>query len=75
MSSGFASCSRWQDAPGTPAGLRFGRDLGQPDGGLNGFNLTEERPDAAEFVSAPMLEKARGFGVTCHSFGFGQRRH
>src|SRR5450432_118033 len=44
------------------ARLRFWRHLGQPDGCLNGFNLTEERPDAAELVVSPMLEKARGFG-------------
>ena len=30
--------------------------------GLDGFNLTEERPDAAELVMPPMLEKASGFG-------------
>jgi hypothetical protein len=43
-------------------GLPFWGDLGQPDGGLNGFNLTKERPDAGEIVMPPMLEKACGFG-------------
>jgi hypothetical protein len=32
------------------------RDLGQPDGSLDGFHLAEERPDAAELVMPPMLE-------------------
>ena len=37
-------------------------DLGQPDRGLDGFDLAEERPDAAELVVTPVLEETRGFG-------------
>ncbi len=54
ISSGFASwlalarCSRNRFA-----GLaRVRGNLGQPDGGLDRLDLTEERPDVAEFVSA-----------------------
>src|SRR5690606_33997020 len=35
------------------------RDLGEPDGCLNGFDLAKERPDAAERVVAPVLEEPR----------------
>jgi hypothetical protein len=37
----------------------LGRDFGQPDGGLNGLDLTEERPDTSEIVMAPVLEESR----------------
>jgi len=37
-------------------------DFGQPDGRLDGFHLAEERPDATEFVVAPMLEQAGRLG-------------
>ena len=36
-------------------------DLGQPDSGLNGLDLTEKRPDAVEWVMAPVLEQPGGF--------------
>ena len=35
----------------------LGRDLGQPDGGLDGLDLAKEGADAAEGVMAPMLEE------------------
>jgi len=38
-----------------------GGDFGQPNRGLSGFNLTEERSNATEFVMPPVLEQARGF--------------
>ena len=39
----------------------FRRDLGQPDGGFDGFDLAEEGPDAVEVVMPPVLEQACGF--------------
>src|SRR5580658_5427322 len=33
-------------------------DLGQPDGGFNGFDLAKERANVVELVVAPVLEKA-----------------
>ena len=44
------------------AGLPAWRDLGQPDGSLNRFDLAEERPDAGEFVVPPVLEEPGRFG-------------
>ena len=35
------------------------RDLGQPDRGLDRFDLAEERADAAELVMPPVLEQSR----------------
>ena len=36
-------------------------DLGQPDGGLDRLDLTEERPNTAELVMPPVLQQAGGF--------------
>jgi hypothetical protein len=44
----------------TFATLRLRRDLGEPDGGLGGIHLTEERADAAELVVPPVIEKTGG---------------
>ena len=45
------------------AGLAdLGRDLGQPDGGLDGLDLAKEGADAAEGVMAPMLEETGRLG-------------
>ena len=41
--------------------LRKRRYFGQPDGGLNGFDLAEERANAAEIVVSPMLKQTPGF--------------
>ena len=38
------------------------RDLGQPDRGLRRLDLTEEEPDVAEAMAAPVLEKPGGLG-------------
>ena len=44
------------------AGPASGRgDLSQPDGGLNRFDLTEERLDIVKLVMSPMLKQAGGF--------------
>ena len=40
--------------------LKLGRDLGQPDGRLDGLDLAEKRADAAELVMSPVLEEAGG---------------
>jgi hypothetical protein len=51
ISSGLASLlapSRWSRRRLWPACLSAGRDLGQPDGGFDSFELAEEGPDAAE---------------------------
>ena len=37
-------------------------DLGEPDGGFDGFDLAEERLYAGERVTPPVLEQAGGFG-------------
>ena len=37
-------------------------DFDQPDGGLDGLDLAEERDDVGELVMTPMLEKALGIG-------------
>ena len=50
-----------------------GRDLGQPDGGLDRLDLAEERPDAAELVVPPVLEQAGGFGRDLPVVRVGQR--
>jgi hypothetical protein len=42
------------------AGL--GRDLSQPYGGFDGFDLTEEGPDIVELVVSPVLEEPGRFG-------------
>ena len=39
------------------------RHLGQPNRGFDGFDLTKERTDAAEWVVPPVLEQARRFGA------------
>ena len=38
-----------------------GATSSQPDGGLNRFDLTEERPDIVKLVMSPMLKQAGGF--------------
>ena len=43
------------------AALRLRSDLGQPDGGFDGFDLAEERPDAGEFVVPPVLKQTGRF--------------
>ena len=54
--------SRWPGVRGSPCPLvAVGRNLGQPNGRLDRLDLTEERPDAAEFVVSPMLEEPRRF--------------
>ena len=35
-------------------------DFGEPDDGLGGLDLAEERPDICEPVAAPVLEESRG---------------
>lgn len=37
------------------------RNLGQPDGDLHRFQLTEERPHAGKVVMPPVLQQAGGF--------------
>jgi hypothetical protein len=37
----------------------LGHHLRQPNGGLDGLDLTEERANAAELMMAPMLQQAR----------------
>ena len=37
-------------------------DLGQPNGGFHGFDLTKERPNIAELVMTPVLEETLGIG-------------
>ena len=46
-------------------------DLGQPDGGLDGLDLAEERPDVAERVVTPVFQQAGGLGSDLPA-GFGQ---
>jgi hypothetical protein len=43
-------------------GLALRRDLGEPDGGLDGFDLAEEGPCLAEAMVAPVLQQARRLG-------------
>ncbi|OGA37655.1 MAG: hypothetical protein A3G24_04370 [Betaproteobacteria bacterium RIFCSPLOWO2_12_FULL_62_13] len=49
------------------------RDFGQPYGGFDRFDLTEERADAAEIVMAPVLQEARGFRRDAPIVWIGQR--
>ena len=45
-----------------PAGAaRLGRHLGEPDGGLDRFDLAEEGPQAAEAMVPPVLQQAGRF--------------
>ena len=64
ISSGLASLLALARCSRKPlAGLaQLRRDLGQPDGGFDRFDLAEERADVAELVMPPVLEQARGFG-------------
>lgn len=48
------------------------RNFRQPDGGLDRFNLAEERPDAAETVMPPVLEQAGCLGRDLPLAGIGQ---
>ena len=50
----------------------LGRDLGQPDGGFDRFDLAEERADAAELVMSPVLKQPRGFRRDLPLIGIGQ---
>ena len=49
----------------------FRRDFGEPDGGLHGLDLAEERAQAVEFVVPPMLEQAGGFRGDAPVLGIG----
>ena len=63
ISSGLASLlalARWSKNP-LPRLPTLRRNLGQPNRGLDGLDLAEERTDAAEIVMPPMLEQSRGF--------------
>ena len=61
------------EKPFPAADLR--RNLGQPDRGFDGLDLTEEGTDAAEVVMPPMLEQASGFRRDLPVVGFGNWRH
>ncbi len=51
---------------------QLGRDLGQPDGGLDRLDLAEERPDAVKRMVPPVLEQARRFRRDQPVVGIGQ---
>jgi hypothetical protein len=47
---------------GGAAGTQFGSNLGQPDCGLDGLDLTEEGAQALEFMMPSVVKQPGGFG-------------
>jgi hypothetical protein len=72
ISSGLASLLALPDGREALAVLGLRRDLGQPDRGLRGLDLAEERTHAAELVVAPVLQQAGRLGRDLPLAGIGQ---
>jgi hypothetical protein len=51
------------------------RDLGQPDGRLDGLDLAEERPTPLNLWCRQCWSRRAVSGVTCHWLGLGSARH
>ena len=62
-----------EDLPLLPAALRG--DLGQPDRGLHRLDLTEEGPDVAEPMGAPVPQEPRRLRRLLPSARIGKLRH